>query len=106
MKKFAITIISLFLFYGAGWTQSCLEEGFIFTQQAEIDDFQVNYPNCTEIIGDITISGEDINNLWGFSNIVSFNSDIKISNNPSLQTLVKYRNPSSLTMVMYFWLNR
>ena len=46
-------------------SQSCLPERITFTIQAQIDNFQTNYPNCTEIEGVVTISGNDITNLNG-----------------------------------------
>ncbi len=33
----------------------CLPEGITFTTQAQIDNFQLNYPGCTEIEGDMKI---------------------------------------------------
>ena len=33
----------------------CLPQGIIFTIQAQIDSFQVNYPGCTEIEGYVEI---------------------------------------------------
>lgn len=46
---------------------SCLPEGITFTSQEQIDNFQINYPGCTEIEGDLIISGEDITNLEGLN---------------------------------------
>jgi UDP-3-O-[3-hydroxymyristoyl] glucosamine N-acyltransferase len=64
MKKVYTTLIGLILTL-TGFSQSCLPEGIIFSTQAQIENFQVNYPNCTQIEGDVTINGEDITNLNG-----------------------------------------
>jgi hypothetical protein len=48
---------------------TCLPEGITFTTQAQIDSFQVNYPGCTQIEGEVTINGEDINNLNGLNRL-------------------------------------
>ena len=61
---FPFTFIFLLFTYHLS-SQPCLPEGIIFTTQAEIDNFQTSYPGCTEIEGDVTISGDDINNFIG-----------------------------------------
>ena len=48
-------------------SQTCLPEGITFTTQAQIDGFQVNHPNCTEIEGFVQIIGPNIDNLNGLS---------------------------------------
>ena len=45
----------------------CLPEGITFSTQEEIDNFQINYPYCTEIEGDVIIEGDEITNLDGLS---------------------------------------
>jgi hypothetical protein len=70
MKKIYIVLIALLLMNGAIGQQKkpcvpCLPEGITFTTQSQIDSFQINYPNCTQIEGDVTIAGSDITNLNG-----------------------------------------
>lgn len=50
---------------------SCLPEGIIFSNQAQIDNFNSNYPDCTEIKGGVLIEGNDISNLDGLSIVTS-----------------------------------
>ena len=57
---------------------TCLPEGITFTTQEEIDNFQVNHPNCTEIEGDVTIDGDDITNLEGLSMVTSIGGNLFI----------------------------
>ena len=67
MNKFTATIVlALFAFVFVS-AQGCLPEGITFTTQEEIDNFQVNYPGCTQIGGDVTIGSD----WWSPSNIVS-----------------------------------
>ena len=47
--------------------QSCLPEGLEIYSQEEIDNFQTNYPGCTEIEGDVLIVGNNITNLNGLN---------------------------------------
>ena len=49
----------------------CLSDGITFTTQEEIDNFQTNYPYCSEIEGDVIIEGADITNLNGLSGLNS-----------------------------------
>jgi hypothetical protein len=68
MKKQALFIlitINISLFTIHAFSQPCLPEGITFNTQEQIDDFQINYPNCTEIEGDVLIEGNDITNLDG-----------------------------------------
>jgi len=83
-------------YYAGGWisamtdkisileyTGQCLPEGISFSTQEEIDNFQINYPGCTEIEGDVNIgyfspNGTNINNLEGLSTINTIGGDLTI----------------------------
>ena len=70
----------------------CLPYGnYYFLTQHDIDSFQVNYHNCTEINGSVVINGNDISNLNGLSPVTTFD-DLTIQN-----TLIK--NMSGLDSV-------
>ncbi|MBM3403738.1 MAG: hypothetical protein FJY10_02470 [Bacteroidetes bacterium] len=69
MKKSILLLIILSVFL-KGWSQPCLPEGIGFNYQSQIDSFQINHPNCTKVLGDVAIIGEDIENLQGLSSIV------------------------------------
>ena len=86
MKKLYILLVALFLVNGA-MTQDCLPEGITFTNQAQIDNFQINHPNCNIILGNVTISGNDITNLNGLSVLNSIGGNLFIESNPSLTGL-------------------
>lgn len=75
-------------------SQSCLPEGIVFTTQTEINSFQMNYPNCAEIEGNVTISGADIINLNGLGNITSIGGKLKIIDNGLLASLTGLENLS------------
>jgi hypothetical protein len=81
MKNLTIVLVLLLAFQGAIFAQSCLPEGITFTTQAQIDNFQVNYPGCTEIEGNVTIdgwTGSNITNLSGLSVLVSISGNLSI----------------------------
>jgi S-formylglutathione hydrolase FrmB len=67
--------------------ESCLPEGITFTTQVEIDSFQINYPGCTEIEGDVTINGDDISDLNGLNVVTAIGGDLNISSNDILYDL-------------------
>ena len=65
-------------------SQSCLPEGIIFQNQADIDNFQVNFPGCAHIEGDVEIEGDHIYNLDGLSVVTAIGGQLYITNNDSL----------------------
>jgi len=78
-----LLILSTYLF-----SQGCLPEGITFTTQEQIDNFQNDYPGCTEIIGNVIIEGEDsISNLEGLEVLTVVESTLIIRNNTSLTSL-------------------
>lgn len=69
---------------------SCLPEGITFATQAQIDSFQVNYPGCAVIEGDVTIGdwySTNITDLEGLNVITNIGGYLKVLNNDSLCTL-------------------
>ncbi|MEZ5082579.1 MAG: hypothetical protein R2750_03905 [Bacteroidales bacterium] len=94
MKKLtliaAITFNCLLITFNL-FSQPCLPEGIVFETQAQIDSFQFNFPYCTEIEGDVTISGgwsgANINNLDSLYAITSIGGRLTISQNPVLLNL-------------------
>lgn len=66
MKKITIFFF-LSLFLTCINAQPCLPDGIWFLDQESIDHFQINNPNCTKILGDVYINGDDITSLEGLS---------------------------------------
>ena len=84
MKKLTTLVflsLLLSLFNLHIFSQPCLPEGITFTTQEEIDNFQTNYPGCTEIEGDVQINGDDINSLMGLDILTAFEGDLLIGDN-------------------------
>ncbi|MCB2220253.1 MAG: T9SS type A sorting domain-containing protein [Bacteroidetes bacterium] len=96
MKKLTILIIAaLLLQITANSQTSCLPEGITFTTQAQIDSFQINYPGCTEIEGDVMIDeyfGSDIVNLSGLSVLTSIGGGLSLIYNDSLTSITGLEN--------------
>ena len=73
---------------GCGITLPCLPYGdYFFASQAQIDSFQTDYPECTELHGNTFIYGDDITNLIGLNVVTHFGNDLDIVSNPLLSTL-------------------
>lgn len=99
MKRY-VYIIAMIISQQILLGQSCLSGGISFTTQQQIDDFSTNYPNCTEIEGNILIndsSNGGITNLNGLSQLTSLGGNIKIVNNNSLINLTGLDNIQSIT---------
>lgn len=57
----------------------CPTGNVTLTTQAEVDAFVAQYPNCTEINGNLTINGFNIPNLSGLSNLTSITGELLIN---------------------------
>lgn len=86
MRRLLIVLIGIMIF-NAGQSQPCLPEGITFTTQTQIDNFKNNHPGCTEIEGDVLISGNNITNFYGLNEIVSIGGDLTIQNCNQLGSL-------------------
>jgi len=62
-----------------GFIMPCLPNGnYHFNSQADLDNFQVNYPGCTELEGDVYIHGADISSLYGLSDVIGISGSLTI----------------------------
>jgi hypothetical protein len=97
MKKLYALFIAL-LIVSSAKTQTgdpcdlCLPDGIEFTSQIQIDSFPINYPNCSEIGGSVSIHGNDITNLLSLSSLTRIDGVLSIAwysgqSNPLLETL-------------------
>jgi hypothetical protein len=83
-----------------GGSVPCLPYGnYTFTSQADIDNFHLAFPNCTELEGDhvliIDMIGGDISNLNGLSMLTSIVGDFSITYN-SLTSLAGLEGLTSI----------
>lgn len=71
----------------------CPTESINLNTQQSIDDFSINFPNCVELENNLTISGADITNLNGLSQIESFfGANLTIEDCPNLISLEGLNN--------------
>jgi hypothetical protein len=78
MKHFFLLPALLFLSPTILFSQGCLPEGITFTTQEQIDNFQANYPGCTEIEGDVLVGSWSGNINYNIQNLVGLNNIIKV----------------------------
>jgi len=101
-KSVLITIVLLIGYQTEMLSQSCLPEGITFTTQSQIDKFQLFYPNCTEIEGDVIIEGQNIINLNGLNVLTFIGGNLRIGratsyySNPNLTSLSGLDNVTSI----------
>jgi hypothetical protein len=107
-NQLALLIYLLFSLSYTVTAQDCLSKGITFTTQKQIDDFLINYPDCTNIKGNIRIeerSAKKITNLNGLSQITSIEGDLKVSDNTNLTSLKGLNNLTSIGGQLGIWGN-
>ena len=92
MKNLFLVIPALVLCQPMVFSQGCLPEGITFTTQEQIDNFQVNYPGCSEIEGNVMITGSEIENLDGLGGVTSIMGNLQIKSNDILRELTGLQN--------------
>src|SRR5690606_8491701 len=84
----------LFLFFTLGLKAQCPAGNVSLNSQAAVNNFATDYPNCTEVSGNLTIQGA--NNLTPLSNLTSVGGYLNIYNNLSLTSLNGLSNLTSV----------
>jgi UDP-3-O-[3-hydroxymyristoyl] glucosamine N-acyltransferase len=96
MKKLFSFIAALAIYHSLVFSQGCLPEGITLINQSQVDNFQTNYPGCTEIEGYVYIYGNGVTNLDGLSNITSIGEYLSIYGNSNLTNLAGLNNLTSV----------
>lgn len=94
MKRFLLVFL-IILSSSVAFSQC--PDNLTLTSQQAVDNFPVLYPNCTELIFVTEISGSDITNLDGLSNITSASGMIVIHNNPLLTSIEGLSNLTTIS---------
>ena len=92
-----LKLVTILIFTGLNLissAQSCIPDYIDFYLQSQVDSFQINYPGCIEIEGDVIIRGDDITNLDELLVLTSIGGDLKIENTSSLINLYGLNNIS------------
>lgn len=100
MKRLVFSIfVLLFTNIAANSQLPCLPEGITFSTQSQIDNFQVNYPGCTAIEGNVTISDGftgNITNLLGLDALTTIGGNLSLMTNNALSGLTGLNNLTSI----------
>jgi hypothetical protein len=96
MKSIHTFIFLILIIAGKLNGQSCLPNGIVFTSQYAIDNFSISYPGCSQIIGDVDISGANISNLNGLNHLTSIGGHLAIEGNTILTNLNGLSNLNSV----------
>jgi hypothetical protein len=101
MKKHGLILIALLMASSAmaqtkETCSQCLPGGIVFSTQEQVDNFQTNYPGCTEIEGYVTIVDDDITNLNGLNTITSIGGSLLLFNCGALTNLTGLENLTSI----------
>ena len=96
MKKTALLIVFALIIQGIATSQPCLPSGIIFNTQEDIDNFQTNHPNCTEVGGNLIVDGESIYNLAGLNVITHIGGNLEIMGCDILASISDLSNLTSL----------
>ncbi|MEK7253468.1 MAG: T9SS type A sorting domain-containing protein [Bacteroidota bacterium] len=78
MKKCTFSLLLLATTLGL-LSQDCLPAGINFSTQDQVDNFQANHPGCSNILGDVAITGNQITNLTGLNVLTSIGGDLRIT---------------------------
>ncbi len=96
MKKLILILALVTISHSIIFSQGCLTEGFTINTQEQIDSFQMNYPGCTEIEGDVIITGPDITNLNGLNVLTSIGQSLGILETENLANLEGLNNLTTI----------
>ena len=87
LKKSVLLIHFGFLCSVSFLYSQCPGANLVFNTQEEIDQFIVDYPDCTEILGALIIEETEIENLQGLRNLKKIGGDFRLKFNHQLTSL-------------------
>lgn len=96
MKKLTLSFVLLLLFSSSGFSQGCLPNGKVFLSQDQIDNFQTDFPGCTEIEGNVLITGGNITDLSGLNVLETIGGELSIAYCDSLISLSGLNNLTAI----------
>lgn len=99
--QFKCAFILILSIYGLDAGAQCPTGSVVLKTQAQVDQFIIDYPNCTEVERlDITL-GADIVNVNGLQNLEVVQGDLNITHNPVLTDLTGL---NKLKSTGYLWI--
>ncbi|MCI5094575.1 HYR domain-containing protein, partial [Phaeodactylibacter sp.] len=102
---FLLLFASFMLALPTALDAQCPVGNVTLNSQAEVDNFAVSYPNCSQISGSLTIEGSDITDLQGLNNLSSVGTFLLIRGNGALTSLQGLNNLSSVGNNLFILVN-
>ncbi|WP_194534661.1 T9SS type A sorting domain-containing protein [Zobellia nedashkovskayae] len=78
MKK--LVLFCLFFFSFLSFYGQCPDNYISINSQVDLDSFKTTYPNCTELLKNLSLNGSDITDLSALDEITSIARDLTIKN--------------------------
>lgn len=108
MKKIKSLIVLLIILTTIDLESQPCPYDLVFENQEEVDNFSIEYPNCSEIEGNVTIGiypdYSDITNLDGLNIITKIGGRLDIRKNPGLTSLSGLNNLTSIGENPQIWI--
>ena len=105
MKNITFLFVLVLIIHTGAYSQSCLPDGILFNTQTQIDSFQINYPNCTVVEGDVEITGDDITNLSGLAMLTAIEGDLFVGYCTALPNLTGLDSVTSIGQTIRIYMN-
>lgn len=100
-----VVLIFIISFFTPKVNAQCPTDGYVFfSSQAAVNQFIVDYPNCTQIDGNLLISAfgtTDITDLSPLENITTVTGNLNINNNTLLTNLDGLSNLTNVGQALY-----
>lgn len=91
-----IKLYILIILFPSALIAQCPPGPTIFTTQAQINSFATNFPDCTVLQGNSTISGSTITDLTPLNQLTGFDGTFRIEENTNLTTLEGLENVTNI----------
>lgn len=85
--KITLIVVAQIIFSTCLLSQGCLPNGITFSSQTQIDIFQTEFPDCTNIEGSVDIEGTNISNLSGLNIVTEIGGTLTIEGTENLVSL-------------------
>lgn len=98
-SKIIHSLLLAFLVTLTSYAQNCPTSSWstiYLSDQASIDAFKTNYPDCSVLNYNLRIEGDDITNLAGLSNLKSIHGNLNITDCPNLAALNGLENVKNI----------
>jgi len=88
MKMKIVALLLLVTIFNASNVKAQVCTGNIVLEtQSDVDNFNINYPSCTELVGNLFITGDEISDIGPLSQLAKVTGDFEIINCQNLASI-------------------